>query len=407
MGKNIMFELIYLARIRLAYQRPYLSSIIYSMNIVEESRCNTIAVDKHWRLYYNPEYCKSISLEELTGIFYHEVLHLIRSHFSRGVAINANPSIWNIAADCEINDDIIEEIKQDNRCKMSLTEDVCHPEKLGLELFKSAEYYYFKIMNNESNNINELKRSVTSGNCGSASGGISGDYELGEPSESNPGITQSNISIVLRKVAHDIKQYTDSPRSRGVVPGHLLKVVDLILSPPKVKWQKVLETQLRSTVTYTIGYQDFSYSKRSSRSSGKVIFPGLRKPSINIVGIIDSSGSMSNEDISNILIEINGIIKKVCPQNLEIYVVDSKIHFKRKISKVESIKIEGGGGTDMTVGIQAAVTSSNPRPDIIIVCTDGYTPFPKKKPHIPIIVCLIGQYDLSSVPSWAKIVEVN
>ena len=52
-------------------------------------------------------------------------------------------------------------------------------------------------------------------------------------------------------------------------------------------------------------------------------------------------------------------------------------------------QLQGGGGTDMVAGIDAAM-SLRPRPDAVIVLTDGYTPFPHQRYHIPVIFGILS-----------------
>ncbi len=44
-------------------------------------------------------------------------------------------------------------------------------------------------------------------------------------------------------------------------------------------------------------------------------------------------------------------------------------------SNARDTKFAGGGGTDMRVGIERT-TQQRPRPEVIVVFTDGYTPWP-------------------------------
>ena len=73
--------------------------------------------------------------------------------------------------------------------------------------------------------------------------------------------------------------------------------------------------------------------------------------------------------------------------------------------------MQGGGGTDMRVGIKGAIEQGYPIPNIIIVMTDGYTPWPKRPVRgVKVVACIIDSNSPSvvdAVPSWIKTVEVK
>src|SRR5882724_5329139 len=103
-------EIIQAARVRLAQQRPYLASLLYRLTPVAQPGIGTMAVDKYARLYFDPE-C-TWTMEQYATVMYHEVCHLLRDHAGRGESLGIEidqQGNWNIAADAEINDDIIAE----------------------------------------------------------------------------------------------------------------------------------------------------------------------------------------------------------------------------------------------------------------------------------------------------------
>lgn len=64
----------------------------------------------------------------------------------------------------------------------------------------------------------------------------------------------------------------------------------------------------------------------------------------------------------------------------------------------------------MRAGIAAAVARRR-KPTVIVVLTDGGTPWPAEKPSIPVVVVLVGRraelaWARENVPAWARIVEV-
>src|SRR5947207_3911093 len=124
------------ARLRAAYQRSYFAPALFSLNPVATDLIDSMAVDAHWRLYYNDAWVAQHTVEENATLLIHEVSHLLRDHEGRKKAAGIRDHRrWNTAGDCEINDDLHAE-------GLPLPGDPPLPEKYGMENGKRAEEYY-------------------------------------------------------------------------------------------------------------------------------------------------------------------------------------------------------------------------------------------------------------------------
>mgnify|MGYP002724217631 FL=1 len=96
--------------------------------------------------------------------------------------------------------------------------------------------------------------------------------------------------------------------------------------------------------------------------------------------------------------------------SMRIYAVDAEVHSHKFVSIADTIsRLIGGGGTDMTIGIHEAVTDK-PRPNAVVVFTDGETPWPTERLRVPVIAALPEEtpdYFLSNIPSWIKTVIIK
>jgi hypothetical protein len=75
------------------------------------------------------------------------------------------------------------------------------------------------------------------------------------------------------------------------------------------------------------------------------------------------------------------------------------------VLNAHEVRLLGGGGTDMGAGL-AATVDLRPRPDLVIVLTDGHTPWPPGPPgKAKVIVGLMD--NAGSVPDWATSIAVD
>jgi len=95
------------ARVRASYQRAYFAPALFRLVPVPTDLIGSMAVDRHWRLYYNQAWVATQTVEENAALLIHEVSHLLRDHEGRKKAADVrHDRLWNTAGDCEINDDL-------------------------------------------------------------------------------------------------------------------------------------------------------------------------------------------------------------------------------------------------------------------------------------------------------------
>lgn len=84
---------------------PYIAPYVYSLTPVERPGLGTMAVDKQGRMYWDPEWSNTLTLEQGGYVVIHEAAHLIFRHCHRASGIiGDNPSpqerrLYNIAVD--------------------------------------------------------------------------------------------------------------------------------------------------------------------------------------------------------------------------------------------------------------------------------------------------------------------
>ena len=132
------------ARLWIARHRPYYAEALFSCPLLFTSDVEGFAIDPDWRILVNPHTAAALTAEEVAGSLVHELNHALRAHFERsrraGV-LDGHRQIWNVAADCEINDDL----RADG---LERPQGIVYPADFDLEPGQLAEQYYRQILEN-------------------------------------------------------------------------------------------------------------------------------------------------------------------------------------------------------------------------------------------------------------------
>jgi predicted metal-dependent peptidase len=178
---------------------------------------------------------------------------------------------------------------------------------------------------------------------------------------------------------------------------------------PTVDWREVLAGSVRRAVGSASGAVDYTYQRPSRRAASQpgVVLPSLRRPIPTIAIVIDTSGSMGDQELAAALSEVAGVLRGVGIRGNRVTVLscDAAVHVAQRVTRAEQIELHGGGGTDMRVGIATALDLPQ-RPDVIVVLTDGFTPWPDEPSGPRVIAGLIGP-SAPLPPDWIESVHIG
>ncbi|GAB3858236.1 VWA-like domain-containing protein [Dactylosporangium cerinum] len=378
------------ARYKAAMLRPYLATALYALSVVPSRHLATMGVDRRWRLYVSPEFVDGHSVEELAGVWVHEVAHLLRDHHGRADRLPAGDRAdhlrVNLAQDCEINDDLVAD-------HLTLPASRVVPATFGLPEGRLFEEYLAGVPHTHEHLVQ----------CGSGAHGIPVDGEVGDGA--GPGVRDVEAVAIRRQTADAIRAHV---RSRGTVPAGWQRWADEI-AEPVVDWRRLLTGALRQAVAWASGAVDYTYARPGRRTGAMrgVVLPSLRRPLPRVAIVVDTSGSMGADDLAAALSEVTGVLRTVGIRGNRVTVVacDADVHAVTRVVKAEQVELGGGGGTDMRVGIAAALRSPD-RPQIVVVLTDGGTPWPDEPTACRLIAGLIGP-NPPLPPSWVESVHIT
>jgi predicted metal-dependent peptidase len=391
------------ARLWAAARYPYLASGIFGARVIAVPGIGTVAVDSGWRLWADPELTESWTAAELGSVIVHHVCHLLREHGPRAGPAGVRPEearSWVRSADAEINDDLVP-------AGLTMPGEPVLPQHLGCPPGQLAEQYFAATrattgprQPGEGDGGPQAGGAGTGGlDCGSGADGFVRPWESGQPSALPPW----QARLLQRLVAQQVL----AAKQAGNVPAGLLRWAAEVLAP-KVNWRKALAAELRKAVADTAGAVDYSYRRPSRRAAavGNVVLPALRRPVPEVAVVCDTSGSMSEDLLAASLAEVEGLLGALgLARRLRVLACDTAVGPVKRVSSARQVELVGGGGTDMGAGI-AAAAALRPRPSIIVVLTDGYTPWPDSAPRgSKVVVGLLGD-DAPDAPDWARAIRV-
>jgi predicted metal-dependent peptidase len=379
------------ARLWGALRFPYFASALFASSVVAAPGLGSIAVDRSWRLYMDPALVEEWSAEEVGSVLVHHAGHLLRDHAARAQSLGIDEGSekdWVAAADAEINDDLVE-------TGINFPVDPIVPSALACEPGGFAEDYFRTIRG----------KNTCVGECGSGAHGQPRRWEVN--AEGIPEISPASAHLLRCKVASEIRSCCG--KLPGSVPLGWQRWADELLEP-KVDWRKALAAAVRKGVASVAGCVDYTYMRPSRRASvtGSVVLPALRRPLPTVAVVIDTSGSMSGDLLTEALGEVEGILRGVGLGRDRVHVLacDTQVHKVQRVTSARQVELFGGGGTNMGSGIDSAL-ELRPRPSVIVVLTDGYTPWPSQGPKgSRVVVGLVGAGQWP-VPTWAKLVRIE
>lgn len=323
---------------------PFLSIIGLTVQFKEDNdRCPTACTDGK-DIYYNTEFVDKLSNKELIYVVCHEIMHIALGHAYRSVDINANPKVWNIAADMVVN----HELEVHNLGKPIEGRIEC-PSKY----YKwDTESIYKDLMQhgggkgNDSNNplANDLQEPDTS--AGS-------ENTLEEVKQFHKGIMEQASTLS--------KDYT---KDMGDEFGRLM---EKILSPV-LDWRTLLKK-------FVSGYIKADYSwARPNRRFCNMYLPSISgmKPELKTMNVyIDVSGSVDQETLDKFFGEIRYIHKYYGLSELKLIAFSTELDEPQIIKEKWKTPKEfySTGGTDIEPVVNHILSD---KAKLNLIFTDGY-----------------------------------
>lgn len=380
---------------------PYLAHALYALVTIESAEVERVTSDEHWRIYVNPDWFDAATVPEVGRELAHVTWHLLSDHAGRARTLGVDRSTarhWALASDVAIS--------------RTLDGDDARPVLLptastqNLRDGKSVEEYFAVLSGLPASGGDHADLDSSEG-CGSGADGIPRTNEFGRGADVG-AVNELESRSIRERVAID---YRDHVAQRGTDPGDALRWVRDVLEP-ETPWDQVLRAAVRRAVARAAGHGSYTYSRPSRRASSQpgVVLPGQFRPVPRVSVIVDTSGSVDDQLLARALAEIDGVIAAigVSGASVTVYSVDAAVHATKTLRSAREAQLIGAGGTDLRIGL-TAIEDERPRPDVVLVLTDGDTPWPENPPPGSVVIIAMlgrkGEQPLPPSPPWAVRVE--
>ena len=323
-------------------------------------------------LLYNPDLIDGTEDEVLVHGLKHEGTHILNKHLVRlnelfqEFPVEEHENVvetWNIASDISCN----------YLCKMPPTIMVngtkMTPHSAPMYDFPydmMSEWYFNQLLKNPPK-----QQGGGGGKSQSKQGKSVGSHEQWKM---QPG---SHSPKKLEKMMQDeIFNALKSVRDRGKLPGDLKALIDQALDKPKVPYYQIIRKLVKGSL---FAKEKNAYSKVNKKRSYAFFykpmlflpFPGHeRDKTFRIVIILDTSGSMSNDQMKEGLSGIKNIIENDRNCKTTVIEIDTKIQDEYEVKRLSDINYEpkGRGGTVLFPAMERA---RQLKPDVVLVFTDA------------------------------------
>lgn len=403
------------ARTRLILDKPFLGALVLRLptKAADPKWCPTTATDARC-FYYNPQYLEALSLAQTEFVLAHEALHCALSHFARRQ--HRVKSRWDVACDYAINPLLIKEGFEQppgtlwDQSFDGMTAEEIYPyidennaeEPMDRHLYDAEESGGSGA---EFDTADQHEPPSADGSGGSGSEGeqpradAQFDPDAGGAPPPRP-LSESERESLAIQWQQRLAAAAQQALQAGKLGGEMARLVDHLLQP-RLPWRMLLAHYVRAA-----GRDDFSYT-RPSRREGTAILPSLRSAEIDVVVAVDTSGSISEQELTEFLGEIDAI-KGQMRARITLLACDAELAegspwvFEPWQECYFSEAIQGGGGTRFSP-VFDWINERDRTPDLLVYFTDGDGEFPAGAPPYPVLWLVKGK---RPVP-WGQRVQLN
>ncbi|MDH3638887.1 MAG: VWA-like domain-containing protein [Gammaproteobacteria bacterium] len=378
------------ARTRLVLDKPFLGALVLRLPIkaADSSWCETTATDAR-AFYFNHDYIGNLSLSQTQFVLAHEALHCALSHFARRQ--HRNKRRWDVACDLAVNPLLVSDGL------------VPPPNALYLEEYAgmTAEEIYPLVdddndQRSQDDHVYDNESPKSESGYGSEPTDESSDSGAARP----PPLGADERANLQVRWQQRMAGASQQAMRAGKLAGLMARMVEHLLQP-QIPWRSLLARYLTMC-----GREEFNYT-RPSRRQGEAIFPSLRNARLDVVVAVDTSGSVSKDEMDQFFSEVEAI-KAGMQCRIILVACDTELApgspwiYEPWEAVMPPMEVKGGGGTSFRPVFEW-VEQDQRNPDLLIYFTDAEGEFPAFEPEYPVLWLVKGK---AKVP-WGQRIQLN
>lgn len=401
-----------LSRMRILYNHGFYGLLLMHMIYAVSEEIETACTDGV-RITFGIDFLDSLSDSELDFVMMHEILHVVLQHCFRGDV--EDPEAYNIAADIVVNSNIMLEngmkASSITLSKYGIAMHVAPDGKEGHEYTAEQVYAMLpKNLNKKGNNkspgpaVGRAKKEISKEQHQPVR--VWDDHSRWGKYEEDD--TLRDVWVKRFEDAAEAIKIRDPSNARGLLPAFAERILKE-LKKTQTDWRTILNDFIQEEVV------DYSFSPPDRRFDDSPFFlpdfNGKEDMVEDILFMIDTSGSMSDDMIAAAYSEVKGAIDQFNGK-LKGWLgfFDAAIIKPQPFSDENEFKIikpAGGGGTDFQIIFEYVFHHmSDKLPASIIILSDGDAPFPLEKlaGGIPVL-WLLNNEEVN--PPWGKVARIT
>ena len=433
------------ARVNLYSDHPFFAQLSQYLVPTGSWMVPTAGVTGQAKFFLNPNFADKCNVKDMTFVVAHETMHLVTVTSSR-MPEGANHMLWNIASDIAINYLIIN--KEHGAGIAPPRPEVCKPLYDG-EFQKywgwTTEDIYYDLLKHIKScpacggggQEQDQGQSQGGGNSGDGegdqqpqSGDGSGDKQSqsgkgsgkpqsgkGKPQKHAPncpfkgywwddsgatcgdkhsedGMSEEEAAEWKQRVANAAAE----ARQAGKLPGALGNFVTDIMQPKK-NWRRELRMAANRALR-----KRYDWKRVARRTAGMVRTPGKSPYMPEALLYMDTSGSMSDDDLREAIAEMAEIVR-LAGGKCKLILGDAEVYYYGEVDlqALTNLPVQRGGTN--FIPVFEKIEEEDLKPAIFVGFTDLEGPFPMNPPNYPVVWCRPQGWK-SDAP-WGRIIDIE